>query len=106
MVCKSYKPAVQLIFQMVRDNMWITTGRNVIYILDLFEYDNLMIDEKLKRRKLLFHQISDTKVWRITLIKEIMDIKQNTVSFSNEYTDANFLSSDELQDIIDSYQFQ
>ena len=101
MICKSDKPAVQLMFNMIRDNMSITTGRNVRHIEDLFQCDILRIDDKLIKTKLFFHQIPDAEAWRINLIKEITDVQQNVLSINNEDTDSNILSTVELQDIID-----
>ena len=54
MICKSDKPAVQLMFNMIRDNMSTTTGRNVRHIEDLFQCDILKIDDKLIKTKLVF----------------------------------------------------
>ena len=101
MICKSDKPAVQLMFNMIRDNVSTTTGRNVRHIEDLFQCDILRIDDKLIKTKLFFHQIPDAKAWRINLIKEITDVQQNVLSINNEDTNSNILSTVELQDIID-----
>ena len=97
---RSIKLAVQFLFQKVRNNVNTATGKNIAYVLNATDYDNLgEIDINEFMKKVKFCQISDENRWRVNLLKEIVDLKYNVVMLSN--ADEEALDTDELNEILD-----
>ena len=92
------KPA-QLLLQKVVRNVNTVTGRNVRFILNLTNKEDIF---KIKpheiKSKLKFCEIPAEEKWRTQLIKEIVNINQNALALDQH---ENALSSEDLQEILD-----
>ena len=75
------------------------TGRNVRFVLDktggqdIFKINPLNIKKNLK-----FNTISEENAWRVNLVKELTNVKQNTLSLEEH---ENSLTNEELDEILD-----
>ena len=98
-VKKSPKLAVQLLLQKVIGDLNTITGKNVRYILDKIgrQNDILTVNPDSLKNKLKFCEIDNADKWRVNLVKEIVNIKQNVLTFDQ---DDSFLSDDQLNDIL------
>ena len=94
--------AVQMMLQRVRKNVNTVTGRNVRFILDRIGHDAdiLHVNPKWVKNKVKFCEISAENMWRVELIKEIVNINQNALEIKHEGED-DFLSNEQLKEIID-----
>ena len=99
---KSMKLAPQLMLQKVYNNVNTITGRNIRYIQDIIghQHDLLTVNMSWLKKNIKFSEINEGDKWRVDLIKEVVDIKQNKLQI-NTNDDESFLSQDQLQDIID-----
>ena len=81
---KSSKLAVQLMLQRVMNNYDTVTGRNFLKIQSLVDSEENLLNMPISKikSKLKFCPISDNDQWKISLIKEITDLKQNSLVFS------------------------
>ena len=81
---KSPKLSVQLMLQKVINSYDTITGRNLLTIQKLAETEENLMNMSISKlkSKLKFCPISENDQWKITLIKEITDLKQNTLEFS------------------------
>ena len=75
------------------------TGRNMRIVLDktggqdIFKINPLNIKKNLK-----FNTISEENAWRVNLVKELTNVKQNTLSLDEH---ENPLTNEELDEILD-----
>ena len=101
-VQKSPKLAAQFMLQKVYKNVNTITGRNIRYIQDKVghNHDLLKVNTSWLKNKIKFCEIDEGDKWRVGLIKEVVDIKQNKLEIKPNDEDS-FLSRDQLQDIID-----
>ena len=97
MVKKSPKIAVQFMLQKILRNASTVTGRNVRFIEDKIGCDITSVNPNMLKQKLKFFDIREDDKWRVDLIKEIVNVKQNILEINNE---DSFLSNEQLQDII------
>ena len=74
-------------------------GKNMIFVLDktdgqdIFKVNPLDIQKNLK-----FNTISEENAWRVNLVKELTNVKQNTLSLEEH---ENSLTNEELGEILD-----
>ena len=97
MVKKSPKIAVQFMIQKILRNVSTVTGRNVRFIEDKIGCDITSVNPNILKQKLKFFDIREDDKWRVDLIKEIVNVKQNILEINNE---DSFLTNEQLQDII------
>ena len=96
---KSPKIAVQYLLQKVLRNCNTMTGKNVRYILDkvggqdIFGVNPLLIKKNLK-----FNNITEENAWRVNLVKELTNVKQNILTLDNH---ENSLTTEELDEILE-----
>ena len=77
-VKKSPKIAVQYLLQKVQTNCNTLTGKNVRLVLDLIgAQDIFKVNPLLIKRNLKFHESTEENVWKVNLVKEIINLKQN-----------------------------
>ena len=75
------------------------TGKNVRFILDktgeqdIFEVNPLLIKKSLK-----FNTITEENFWRVNLIKELTNVKQNILALDDH---ENSLTNEELDEILE-----
>ena len=96
---KSPKLSVQLMLQKVINSYDTLTGRNLLTIQKLAETEENLMNMSISKlkSKLKFCPISENDQWKITLIKEITDLKQNTLEFSTGDSEEDlFLDFDQL----------
>ena len=74
------------------------TGKNVAYITRKtgFRFDILSVTPNLLKRSLKFCEMKTEDKWRINMIKEVTDIKQNLLKLEGEG-----FSSEELDELIE-----
>ena len=52
------------------------------------------------KKNVKFSEIRENKKWRVNLLKEIVNMKQNTLDLKNDDNDA-FLTGEQLNDILE-----
>ena len=77
---KSPKPVMKHLFDMAKQDMRTTTGsnlRNILLMTDLLSIDELKpsIVDKIK-----YNQVMEEDIWRVSLIREIVDIQNGNKS--------------------------
>ena len=87
--------------QKVLRNVQTVTGRNVRHIQNKVgqSCDLLKASDGWIKSKVRFCEISSSEMWRVNMIREITNINQNVLMFNCD--EENFLSRDQLQDIVD-----
>ena len=97
---KSPKSAVQYLYQKVKNNLNTVTGRNIRFVVEASGCKSI---EKIKtselKRKLKFCESSTENDWKIKMIKEIVDLKQN-VLFLDDESDVLF-DNEDLESIVE-----
>ena len=99
---KSPKLAVQFMLEKIRLNVNTVTGSNLRYIQDKVGYhcgDVLDMKPSILKQSVKFCDIEEDDMWRVTLIKEIVNIKQKTLQLKNDGD--VFLTDDQLNDIVE-----
>ena len=99
---KSPKLAVQFMLEKIRRNVNTVTGTNIRYIQDKVGYhrgDVLDMKPSLLRKNVRFSQIKEEDLWRVTIIKEIVNINQNTLQLKDD--NGAFLTFEQLNDILE-----
>ena len=91
-LAKSPKMCVQFLLQKVLKNVETVTGRNVAYITRKtgHKFDILSVTPNLLKRSLKFCNMKTEDKWRVNMIKEVTNIKQNMLKlegFSTEELD-------------------
>ena len=97
---KSPKLGVQFMPQKVLRNASTTTGRNISMIENIIgpRRNILEVSPKWVKNNVSFSNVSEHDKWRVSLIKEIVDLKCNILEFS--HVDDSFLTKEELDDIV------
>ena len=83
-------------------NVNTVTGNNIRYIQDKVGYhlgDVLDMKPSVLKQNVRFSDINEDDMWRVTLIKEIVNIQQNKLQLKND-NDA-FLTFDQFNDILE-----
>ena len=96
---KSPKIAVQFLLQKVLKNCNTLTGKNIRYVLEQTDTENIFdANPKTIKKELKFCEIKEDDAWRVNLVKEMINIKQNILTLDqNEHA----LSNEELEEILD-----
>ena len=86
--------------QKVYRNVNTITGRNVRFIQDKLGPSCNVLDASPTwvKKNIKFWEIRNEDKWRVDLIKEITNINQQVLQFNRE---DSFLTSDQLQEIVD-----
>ena len=98
---KSEKLPVKFMLQKVYRNVNTITGRNVRFIQDKLGpscVDILDASSTWMKKNIKFSEIRNEDKWRVDLLREITNINQQVLQFISE---DSFLSSDQLQEIVD-----
>ena len=75
------------------------TGKNIREILKTTDNDDIMsMNVQEVKSKLIFKDIPENEHWRVPLIKELTNIRQNVLQVT--FDDGDTLSMDELSDKI------
>ena len=75
------------------------TGKNIREILKTTDNDDIMsMNVQEVKSKLIFKNIPENEHWRVPLIKELTNIRQNVLQVT--FDDGDTLSMDELSDMI------
>ena len=100
---KSPKLAAQFLLQKVLNNVNTVTGRNVRMIKDMIGHgqDILSINPTWLRKKIKFCEISEQEKWRVNFIKEITNINQMVLKLPATEDEDSFLSSEQLNEILE-----
>ena len=98
-IINSDRMAVNFMFQKIHKNVNSITGNNIHFIEQLTGRDIRYIDSNHIRTHVKFALCPKDEEWRVVLLKEVVNIKQNILTFHEN--DDNFLSNEELQSIID-----
>ena len=90
-----------MMLQKVLYNVATVTGRNVHYIEDKLGQGCRILNADITwvKKNINFCEIREEDMWKVKIIKEITNITQNSLEFSTE--EDNFLSKEQLQEIID-----
>ena len=88
-VRKSPKPVLRQLYQITKNDVRTTTGsnlRNILLLTDLSNVDDLMPNmvEQFK-----YKEISNTDMWRVPLIKEVIDMKCGMVKLPEGWSYEN-----------------
>ena len=100
---KSDKLAVKFMLQKVIGNVETITGRNVRFIENKvgLSCDILKVSDSWLRSKVKFCEIKQEDMWRVNLIREIININQNALMLSSDEADDSFLTRDQLMEIVE-----
>ena len=100
-VKKSPKLAVLFMLEKTRNNVNTVTGSNVRYIHEKLGHDCDIFTVKPAYLKshVKFSETREENKWRVGMIKEIVDIKQNVLELKHENDE--FLTKEQLNDIIE-----
>ena len=94
---KSPKIAVQYLIEKVSRNCNTLTGKNIHFILDKLNIEDIHLAKPSQIREIFRLQpIARENLWRINFAKEIVNLKQN-ILFLDQDTKA--FTQEELQDI-------
>ena len=79
-VKKSTKPVLRQLYYLAKDDVRTTTGcnlRNILLLTDKLSVDDLNVGlvENIK-----YQQIEEKDLWRISMVKELIEIKQANMS--------------------------
>ena len=82
----------------VLENVETVTGKNFAYITRKtgYRFDILSVTPNLLKRSLKFCDMKTEDKWRINMIKEVTDIKQNVLKLEGEG-----FSSEELDELVE-----
>ena len=96
---QSKKPAAKHLYEFIKKNTKTITGQNIRNILINTDTDDIMnINANCVKSKLQFRKIPSEEKWRISVIKELTDVKQNMLEV--KFSDNDNLTHDEIADII------
>ena len=89
------------LLELIRNNKETVTGRNIDIILrETDENDIMTIKAKQLKNKMVFKELPAENKWKIDIIKELTNVKQNNLMI--EFTDENEnLTRKEMQAMID-----
>ena len=95
---RSPKRCVQFLLEKVSRNVNTVTGRNMRYILDKTENrcDVFSLTQNIKKKSLKFFEILDEDKWRVSMLREITNIRQGVLTLNGEN-----LSDDELEELFE-----
>ena len=99
---KSPKLAAQFMLQKVINNVSTVTGKNVRMVKDMIghQHDLLSVKPGWLRNTLKFCELHDDDQWRVDMIKEITNIKQNILELTPDEEEDSFLTSEQLEEIL------
>ena len=93
---------VQYLLCLVKDDAMSNTGLNVKLILnDVDDTDILKIDTTKFKKNYCFAKMKKEDLWRAEIIRELINVKQGVLQFQGFNGDDNFLTNDQIQEIID-----
>ena len=96
---KSSKLTVLMLLQMVKNDLETVTGRNIHHILtDIDQGDIFKVKKSDMKKKVKFAQMQPEDQWKIQLVKEITNVKQN-VLYLEENENGQF-TIEELSEIM------
>ena len=95
---RSPKMCVQFLLQKVSRNVNTVTGKNIEYIRGKTGHscDLFLVTPNMLKRNLKFREIQNEDRWRVGMIKEIVNIKQNILTLDGEG-----FTCDELNELLD-----
>ena len=102
---KCVKLPVIYLLEKVYNDQTTMTGQNIRFILNKTNYEDIFkIDLKKFKKETKFEELPAEEIWKVKMIKEIVDIKQNIVVLENdkveEFENVDF-TSDELTEIME-----
>ena len=96
---KSSKLTVLLLLQIVKNDLQTVTGKNIRHILaDVEQEDIFKLKKEDIKKKVKFAPIQPDDKWKVQLVKEITNVKQNVLNL--EGNENGQFSNDELSDIV------
>ena len=97
-ILKSPKVAVRYLLMKVMNNCNTQTGKNIRFILDKVGAQDIMnVKTEDVNKKVKFCEDDDNYMWKVNLIKELINIKYNILSVS-QAEDA--LTNEDLEEIL------
>ena len=96
---KSPKIAVQFLLQKVLKNCSTLTGKNVRYVLEQTDSENIFdVSPNAIKKEFKFCEMKKEDAWRVNLVKEMINIRQKVLTLDqNEHA----LSNEEMEEILD-----
>ena len=88
----STKPAVRHLFGVIKRDVQSITGSNIRKILDLLKKEDLSQIAPMDTLALNYHPISEDNLWRIKLLKELIDLQHGELTVN--------LTPDEIQHMV------
>ena len=86
-------------YELIKNDTRTITGKNINEIKRITDSDDIMhINVKEMKKTLKFKSIPDTEKWRIPLIKELTDIKQNRLEI--RFQNGESLSFDDIDNLL------
>ena len=94
---KSPKYPVQFLLEKVMNNVNTLKSRNIRFILDKVNKENIFDVKPAQMKKWKFFEVRNEDKWRVEFIKEITNLKQNALCLSDDGVD---FDADDLEDIL------
>ena len=96
---KGNKKSTHFLYELIKNDTRTITGKNINEIKRITDSDDIMhINVKEMKKSLKFKSIPDTEKWRIPLIKELTDIKQNRLEI--RFQNGESLSFDDIDNLL------
>ena len=97
---KHSKFPVQFLLNLTKENVMSITGRNIRQILaETGQEDIFKVKVSELKRNFKFYDIQNEDKWKVTLIKELTEVKQGSVFLETSHGE-NLLSNSEIEQII------
>ena len=91
---------VQYLLNLTKKNVLSVTGKNIREILNATgQTDIFKVNISEMKKSFKFCEIQEEDKWKTTLIKELTNVKQGSISIEGEDQE-RFLTNEEIQDII------
>ena len=91
---------VQYLLNLTKENVLSVTGKNIREILNATgQTDIFKVNISEMKKSFKFCEIQEEDKWKTTLIKELTNVKQGSISIEGEDQE-RFLTNEEIQDII------
>ena len=98
-IAKCNKKSLHYMYELIKSDTRTITGRNIREIKHITESDDIM-DIKVKEMKktVKFKMVPENEKWRISLIKELTNVKHNKLEI--RFEDGEIISENDIENIL------
>ena len=96
---KCTKYPVKYMYELIKSDTRTITGKNIRQILIETDHENILdVNINKLKRNMKFRKIPKEELWRINLIKELTDVKRNSLCV--DFDDEQCLTTDDINDLV------